>query len=188
MNMPQRNGGRDGRAPLCRQFPRRWADRLWGLDEELTGTRAGRELARAGALICRECPVRVVCLASAIVCKDRSGILGGLSWTMRKQVARLAALDGLQPEGSEHKRTMELARCRRQGQKHRVAQQGLPAHRRESRQSRGQSRNRSAVGPVRTLLTGGTRLPPGNGIRNQEIMVSGYQAFMKSGNQERRKT
>lgn len=110
MNMPQRNGGRDGRAPLCRQFPRRWADRLWGLDEELTGTRAGRELARAGALICRECPVRVVCLASAIVCKDRFGILGGLSWTMRKQVARLAALDGLQPEGSEHKRTMELAR------------------------------------------------------------------------------
>lgn len=110
MNMAKHTGDQGSHTPLCRQFPRRWADRLWGLDEELTGTRAGRELARAGALICRECPVRVVCLASAIVRKDRSGILGGLSWTMRKQVARLAALDGLQPEGSERKRTMELAR------------------------------------------------------------------------------
>lgn len=110
MNMPRYTTGRDARTPLCRQFPRRWADRLWGLDDEMTGTRAGRELARAGALICRECPVRAICLASAIVRKDRSGILGGLSWTMRKQVARLAALDGMESVGSERRRTLELAR------------------------------------------------------------------------------
>lgn len=110
MNMPQRATVWDARTPLCRQFPRRWADRLWGLDDELTGTRAGRELARAGALICQECPVRAICLASAIVHKDRSGILGGLSWTMRKQVARLAVLDGMELAGSERRRTLELAR------------------------------------------------------------------------------
>ncbi|OZG62495.1 MULTISPECIES: WhiB family transcriptional regulator [Bifidobacterium] len=86
-------GGRN-RRPECEGFPANWADLVWGLDDE-ADQQARREAMRFGAMVCRECPVRIECLASAIVQRERSTLKGGLSWTTRKRIAHLAEKAGV---------------------------------------------------------------------------------------------
>lgn len=102
----------DDETPLCERFPEPWADRMWGFDDEGVDAAERRDLLRAGARICEQCPFRLECLAKAIVLRSRTGLSGGMSKSMRGAMARIAERDGVacrdKTAGSDSERIRRL--------------------------------------------------------------------------------
>lgn len=102
----------DDETPLCERFPEPWSDRMWGFDDGDVDAAERRDLLRAGAVICEQCPFRLECLARAIVLRSRTGLSGGMSKSMRGAVARVAERDGVacrdKTAGSDSERIRRL--------------------------------------------------------------------------------
>lgn len=87
----------DDRA-LCERFPMEWADRMWGLndpDEAPESPAKRRVMTAAGMVVCAECPIRMRCLADAIVNPERHGIRGGLGRLPRQRLGTMARAAGI---------------------------------------------------------------------------------------------
>lgn len=100
----------DDRA-LCGRFPMEWADRMWGLndpDEEPESPAKRRVMTAAGMVVCSECPIRMQCLADAIVNPERHGIRGGLGRLPRQRLGTMARATGI--DMSKRSAAIDVAR------------------------------------------------------------------------------
>lgn len=95
----------------CADFPPVWADLMWGLDDGSSASAGDRKvLVTAGIRICESCPVRVECLADAIVRREQYGIRGGLPLRARRRLRCMAANGGVDMSGDDAKALHGLTR------------------------------------------------------------------------------
>ena len=95
----------------CADFPPVWADLMWGLDDGSSSSASDRKvLVSAGVRICEKCPVRVECLADAIVRREQFGIRGGLPLRARRRLRCMAVNGGVDMTNGEARALHGLTR------------------------------------------------------------------------------
>lgn len=147
----------------CADFPPVWADLMWGLDDGESSTASDRKvLVSAGIRICEKCPVRVECLADAIVRREQVGIRGGLPLRARRRLRSMAAGCGVDMTNGEARALHGLTRWLKSHEELIEAARDAETADRQAKRRRQLGRERSAAGRVGR---GGFRrtIPPDSG-------------------------
>ncbi|WP_287542935.1 WhiB family transcriptional regulator [Bifidobacterium sp.] len=133
----------------CADFPPVWADLMWGLDDGESSTASDRKvMVSAGIRICEKCPVRVECLADAIVRREQVGIRGGLPLRARRRLRSMAVIGGVDMSGDESKALHGLTRWLKTHQELIEAARDAETADRQAKRRRQLGRERSAAGRV----------------------------------------